>query len=236
MILYLVLILNLGSLFLIWQLYRRAASGVPTQIAKLPTFIIDTSSLIDGRLYKVVHTGFMHGRLLIAEFVLAELQHIADSSDELRRSRGRDGLETVRRLQAIHDIEVKIVGDEAPDVEAVDDKLVAVALKARAAIITNDYNLNRVATIKGVKVLNVNELAQALRPSILPGEKIRLKLVQPGSESHQAVGYLEDGTMVVVEKSRSLINQEVDAEVTNIMQTQAGRMMFARLLNSKPSQ
>ena len=224
------ILLNTGLLLLVltmlWQ-----SRGKPLAAHKKPTFVIDTSSLIDGRILKVVHAGFMQGRLLVPEFVLGELQHIADSSDELRRSRGREGLEAVRKLQAMQDIDVEVIADEVPQIEQVDDKLVAVAQKLSADIITNDYNLNKVATIKGVKVLNVNELSQALRPPVLPGERTKIKLVQPGSESNQAVGYLEDGTMVVVERANRLIGSEVEVEIHNIMQTQAGRMMFAKLVN-----
>ncbi len=198
--------------------------------------LLDTSALIDGRILEVAHTGFLPTHLMLPEFILSELQHIADSPEELRRSRGRLGLDVVKKLQAMGDLSVEVIEDRAPDVEAVDDKLVAIAKAANAAIITTDYNLNQVATINGIKVLNVNELAQALRPLALPGERVKIKLVQRGSDHGQAVGYLDDGTMVVVDRAHRLIGQEVEAEVNRIMQTVAGKMLFARLLSTGSSE
>jgi uncharacterized protein YacL len=193
--------------------------------------LVDTSALIDGRLLEVAEAGFISGKLLVPKFVVAELQHIADSNVELRRARGRLGLEVIRKLQGLPDVELELISDDPVNVEKVDDKLVALAAKLGAAIMTTDFNLNKVATISEAKVLNVNELAQSLRPLALPGEKASIKLVQRGSDRGQAVGYLSDGTMVVVDRANRLIGTTVNVEVTRVMQTVAGKMLFAKLLN-----
>jgi len=219
--------LNLLTLTAVGWLISRTRR--PTGRASGPVCLLDTSALIDGRVLEVAHAGFLPRHLLLPEFILAELQHIADSAEELRRSRGRLGLDVVKKLQSIHDLSVEVIPDRAPKVETVDDKLVAIAKQLNAAIITTDYNLNQVATINGVKVLNVNELAQGLRPLALPGERVKIKLVQRGSDRGQAVGYLADGTMVVVERAQALIGKEVEVEVNRIMQTVAGKMLFGRL-------
>ncbi len=192
------------------------------------SILLDTSVIIDGRIADIVRTGFLQGELVIPLFVLNELQHIADSPDMLRRNRGRRGLEILRRLQDESPIPVRISDAEAPGVPEVDDKLIALARMHGASILTNDYNLNRVAELQGVRVLNINELANAVRAVYLPGETFELLVMQEGKEHDQGVGYLEDGTMVVVEDGRALIGKTLPVVVTKVLQTAAGRMIFAR--------
>lgn len=225
-----ILLQILTLIVLLWM-----SNKLPTnEKSAAPKYVVDTSALIDGRLQDVAKHGFLPGILLIPKFVLGELQHIADSSNELRRSRGRFGLEMVKNLQAAAANKVRIINDDPIRVEKVDDKLVTIAKKRRASIITTDFNLNRVASIQDVAVLNVNELAHSLRPIVLPGEEITIKLVQRGSDPHQGVGYLQDGTMVVVDHSNRLIGREVKVLVTRIMQTVAGKMLFASLVKKDP--
>lgn len=224
-----IVLLLLQLLTIVLVLWLRSKMETTTT-GGAPKYVVDTSALIDGRIENVAKHGFLPGVIYIPKFVLAELQHIADSTNELRRSRGRYGLELVRTLQSASETNVKIISDDPSDIEKVDDKLVAVAKKRRGAIITTDFNLNRVATIQDVVVLNVNELAHSLRPIVLPGEEITIKLVQKGSDVHQGVGYLEDGTMVVVDHANRLIGREVKVSVTRIMQTVAGKMLFASLV------
>jgi uncharacterized protein YacL len=190
--------------------------------------VVDTSSIIDGRIADICQTGFVAGPLIVPRFVLHELQHIADSSDSMRRARGRRGLDILNKLQK--DATVKIVIEEddgEPGVE-VDAQLVMLARRLRCPIVTNDYNLNRVAGIQGVKVLNVNELANAVKSIVLPGQELSLKVIQEGKELGQGVGYLEDGTMVVVENGRRVIGSTVTVMVSRVLQTAAGRMVFAQ--------
>jgi uncharacterized protein YacL len=190
--------------------------------------IVDTSAIIDGRISDIVATGFLGGTLVVPRFVLQELQHIADSPDPLRRNRGRRGLDVLNRLQKEALVPLEIgEGDPDPTLE-VDAKLVRMARVAGCAIITNDYNLNRVAGIQGVKVLNVNELANAVKSVVLPGEELTVRIIHDGKEYGQGVGYLDDGTMVVVENGRRHQNANVDVVVTRVLQTAAGRMIFAQ--------
>lgn len=189
--------------------------------------LVDTSVIIDGRIADIAVAGFIPGRLLIPRFVLAELQNIADSEDAMRRSRGRRGLEVLNRLRDTGGIEVEVVEDDALAVKEVDAKLVAMAQMLSCDVLTTDYNLNRVAQIQGVRVLNINELANAIRPVVLPGEEMLVRVVQPGKEKNQGVGYLADGTMIVVENGDKLMGQEVLTEVTRVFQTVAGKMIFA---------
>jgi uncharacterized protein YacL len=192
--------------------------------------ILDTNVLIDGRLYDIVRTGFLTGELYIPSFVLNELQYIADSSDGMRRQRGRRGLEVLRHLQQEADITVGTYDKFAPDDrEAVDERLVRLAKAIGGDLISNDYNLNRVARIQDVKVLNVNDLALALRPNVLPGEMLNLSLIREGNQHNQAVGYLDDGTMVVVEHGKPYIGETVDVAVTQVIQTERGKMIFASM-------
>ena len=191
--------------------------------------LLDTSVIIDGRIADIGRTGFIEGEMLVPRFVLNELQHIADSPDVLRRNRGRRGLDMLRRLQEEAITPVRITDLDIEEVREVDDKLVLLAKRLRCPIITNDYNLNRVAELQGIRVLNINELANAVKALLLPGESLAVKIVQEGKEVGQGVGYLDDGTMVVVEDGKSHVNQEMEVIVTKVLQTAAGRMLFARL-------
>jgi len=191
--------------------------------------LLDTSVIIDGRIADISHTGFIESEMLIPRFVLNELQHIADSSDTLRRKRGRRGLEMLRRLQDEPITRMRVTDMDIKGVHEVDDKLVLLAKQLHCPIITNDYNLNRVAELQGVKVLNINELANAVKARLLPGESLSIDIVQEGKEVGQGVGYLDDGTMVVVADGKSHIGQKMEVIVTKVLQTAAGRMLFARL-------
>lgn len=191
--------------------------------------VIDTSVIIDGRIVDVCEAGFIEGTFIIPQFILQELQHIADSADSLRRAKGRRGLDMLHKIQKINNITVKIIDEDFPKIREVDAKLVALARVLGAKIITNDFNLNKVAELQGVTVLNLNELANALKPVVLPGETMNIFIAKEGKESSQGVGYLDDGTMVVVDNARKKINQQLDVVVTSVLQTTAGRMIFARL-------
>ena len=191
--------------------------------------IVDTSAIIDGRMTDICKTGFLTNKLIIPRFVLRELQNIADSTDPMRRQRGRRGLETLNNLQKDTGLKTVINEEDFVDTKDVDTKLVRLAKILESNILTVDFNLNRVASIQGVRVLNINELANALKPVVFPGETFRIRLIREGKEHNQAVGYLEDGTMVVVEDARRSIGQEVSVKVSSVLQTQAGRMIFTRL-------
>lgn len=191
--------------------------------------VVDTSVLIDGRILDVSATGFIQGRLLIAGFVLEELQRVADSADSLKRARGRRGLQVVTDLKEQRHVECEFVDLDFPGVPEVDSRLVKLARRRHAAIMTNDFNLNRLARIEGVRVLNLNDLANALKPIVSAGETLDLTIVKEGKEPHQGVGYLDDGTMVVVEHGRDHLDEQVSATVTSVLQTAAGRMIFASL-------
>jgi uncharacterized protein YacL len=193
--------------------------------------ILDTCALIDGRIVELTSNGFLAGRVVIPEFILSELQHLADGSDAHKRERARFGLEVVQQLQTNDELDVVVDTSDFADITHVDDKLVALAQKRQAPLYTTDYNLNKVADIKGVKVLNVNELAQQLRPLALPGETKTVKIVQQGSSKNQGVGYLDDGTMVVVDGAARSVGKMVTCEVTRIHQTVAGKMIFAEIKN-----
>lgn len=193
------------------------------------TILLDTSVIIDGRIADIGQTGFLSGTLLIPRFVLNELQYIADSPDNLRRQRGRRGMEVLSRLQKDSTIPVRISDIDVEGVRDVDDKLVILARQLRCPILTNDYNLNRIAELQGVVVLNVNELANAVKMVLLPGESLNVKIIQEGREAGQGVGYLDDGTMVVVEDGRDYLSQSANVLVTKVLQTAAGRMIFARI-------
>jgi uncharacterized protein YacL len=194
-------------------------------------FLLDTSVVIDGRISDISQTGFIRGTMLIPRFILNELQHIADSPDTLRRNRGRRGLDMLNRLQKESVTPIRITDMDIDQVREVDDKLVMLAKQLRCPIITNDFNLNRVAELQGITVLNINELANAVKAVILPGETMEVRLIQEGKEIGQGVGYLDDGTMIVVENGRRHLNQQVPVTVTKVLQTAAGRMIFARLEN-----
>ena len=197
-----------------------------------PQVLVDTSAIIDGRIADISSTGFIMGEMVIPRFVLDELRHIADSPDALRRNRGRRGLDMLNRMSKESEAPINIVDvdtHDVRDVHEVDGKLVQIARQLQAPIITNDYNLNKVAQLQGVRVLNVNELAHAVKPVVLPGEEMTVKIIQVGKEPGQGVGYLDDGTMIVVEDGARYIDQEVDVVVTRVLQTVAGRMIFAAL-------
>ena len=190
--------------------------------------ILDTSVIIDGRIADIADTGFLDGVLVIPQFVLRELQLVADSADSLKRNRGRRGLDILQRIQKIVNINVQIVEDDFPTVREVDLKLIELAKVYEAKIITNDFNLNKVAQLQGVEVLNINELANALKPIVLPGETMRVFILKEGKEYNQGVAYLDDGTMVVVDNARKLIGKNVDIAVTSVLQTTAGKMIFGK--------
>jgi uncharacterized protein YacL len=193
--------------------------------------VVDTSVLIDGRIADIVKTGFLQHRFLIPRFILAELQNIADSEDPMRRAKGRRGLDVLQELKNTPHLKVQTLTVEIPEHDKVDAKLVHFAKLRGADVLTTDYNLNKVAKIEGVKVLNINELSQALRPVIIPGEEMELKVVQPGKERNQGVGYLPDGTMIVVEEGDKLVGRTVKVEIKRVLQTAAGKMFFAIIKN-----
>lgn len=191
--------------------------------------ILDTSVIIDGRIADLCETGFLEGSFLVPIFVLNELQHIADSSDSLKRTRGRRGLDILHKIQKTVEVDVQIIEDDFLHVKDVDSKIVLLAKQAGAKIVTNDLNLNKVASLQGVRVLNINELSNALRPVVLPGEGIRVCVLKEGKEAGQGVAYLDDGTMIVVDNAKHCIGRNVDVVVTSVLQTTAGRMIFTRL-------
>jgi len=190
--------------------------------------ILDTNVIIDGRILDICKTGFVDGTLIIPRFVLKELQYIADSSDVLRRNRGRRGLDILHGMQKTPDIDVQISEEDFPEIKEVDAKLIELGKSLRAKVITNDFNLNQVAELQAVSVLNINELANSVKPVILPGETMTVRVVKEGKEYGQGVAYLDDGTMVVVDNGRALMGQTLDVTVTSILQTAAGRMIFTK--------
>ena len=226
-----VFVMRQGEIFSVLRFIpgRNTAEEKPGEQGVARTILLDTSVIIDGRIADIVQTGFLAGTLLIPRFVLNELQYIADSPDNLRRQRGRRGMEVLSRLQKDTMVPVRISDIDVEGVREVDDKLVILARQLRCPILTNDYNLNRVAELQGVVVMNVNELANAVKLVLLPGETLGVNIIQEGREAGQGVGYLDDGTMVVVEDGREFLNQEVTVVVTKVLQTAAGRMIFARI-------
>jgi uncharacterized protein YacL len=196
---------------------------------KEEVLLLDTSVIIDGRIADITQTGFIHETLLLPRFVLNELQHIADSADVLRRNRGRRGLDMLNRLQKDSPVPIRVTELDVDEVREVDEKLIRLAKEFECPIMTNDYNLNRVAELQGIKVLNINELANAVKAVVLPGESINVQIIQEGKELGQGVGYLDDGTMVVIEDGRRHIDDTVEVAVTRVLQTVAGRMIFAQL-------
>jgi len=193
------------------------------------TILLDTSVIIDGRVADIARTGFLPGTLLIPRFVLNELQYIADSPDGLRRQRGRRGMEVLTELQKLPNVLVRISDIDVAGVREVDDKLVVLGKQLKSPVLTNDYNLNRVAELQGVTVLNINELANAVKSVVLPGEVLNINVFQEGKEAGQGVGYMDDGTMVVVENGKEYIGEYMDVHVTKVLQTAAGRMIFGRV-------
>lgn len=211
---------------------KSAATSTPGSKSSQDPFtdavLLDTSVIIDGRITDISKTGFVRSTLLVPNFILLELQHIADSSDTLRRNRGRRGLDVLGILRNEAPVPIKITDMDVTEVKDADSKLVALARHLKCPIMTNDYNLNRVADLQGVSVLNINDLANAVKAAYLPGETLRVEIIQEGKEIGQGVGYLEDGTMVVVEDGRSYIGRTLEVIVTKVLQTTAGRMVFAR--------
>ena len=198
--------------------------------------ILDTSAIIDGRIAEVVETGFLDGTLVVPQFVLKELQFVADSSDALKRNRGRRGLEILHRIQKMAGVEVMISDLDFPNVKEVDLKLIEVARALSGRLVTNDFNLNKVAQLRGIDVLNINELSNALKPVVLPGEQMNVFILKEGKEYNQGVAYLDDGTMVVVDNARSRIGKNLDIVVTSVLQTTGGRMIFGRPAESGVTQ
>jgi uncharacterized protein YacL len=230
-----VFVMRQGDLFSVFKNFPTrlspAEEGVAATAAPTRTILLDTSVIIDGRIADIAKTGFLVGSLLIPRFVLNELQYIADSPDSLRRQRGRRGLDVLSNLQKESVIPVRISDIDVEGIREVDDKLIVLARQLRCPVLTNDYNLNRVADLQGVAILNVNELANAVKQVFLPGENLEIEIIQEGKESGQGVGYLDDGTMVVVEDGRAAIHKTAVVTVTKVLQTAAGRMVFARLGN-----
>jgi len=208
---------------------RRSDPAAGTAQSGQTQVVVDTSAIIDGRIADIVDSGFLFHRLVIPRFVLEELQRIADSSDTQRRGRGRRGLEILARLQKEGPTPVEIVTDDPQEASDVDGKLIAMARARGAAILTNDFNLNRVADLQSVRVLNINSLANALKPALLPGDTLRIKIITEGKEQGQGVGYLDDGTMVVIEGGARHVDQELDVLVTRVLQTVMGRMVFGQM-------
>jgi uncharacterized protein YacL len=202
--------------------------------AKQDYKILDTSVIIDGRIADICETGFLDGILVIPHFVLRELQQVADSADGLKRNRGRRGLDILQRVKKMSGIKVQFVENDYPDVREVDMKLIELAKEVGAKIVTNDFNLNKVAQLRGVEVLNINELANALKPVYLPGEIMKVFILKEGKELNQGIAYLDDGTMVVVDNARKMIGKTVDSSVTSVLQTTAGKMIFGRYEEKRP--
>ena len=199
------------------------------QNASLPMYkLLDTSVIIDGRIADILKTGFLEGTLLIPVFVLEELQHIADSADVLKRTRGRRGLDILQRIQTDSQIKVEIDKRDFEDIAEVDSKLIRLAQLVGGKIITNDFNLNKVAALQGVSVLNINDLANAVKPVVIPGETMQVTVVKQGKEQGQGLAYLDDGTMIVIENGNRHLNSKINVEVTTALQTSAGRMIFAK--------
>jgi uncharacterized protein YacL len=190
--------------------------------------ILDTSVIIDGRIADIAETGFLDGLIVIPQFVLRELQLVADSADSLKRNRGRRGLDILQRLQKTASVQIQIVEDDFPSVREVDMKLIELAKVYEGKILTNDFNLNKVAQLQGVAVLNINELANSLKPIVLPGEVMRVFILKEGKEYNQGVAYLDDGTMVVIDNARKMIGKTIDISVTSVLQTTAGKMIFGK--------
>ena len=219
---------------LVGNLRLGRAGKEPSSKRRGPEFsgkLLDTSAIIDGRIAEICSTGFLEGPLLVPVFVLEELQLIADSSDLLKRNKGRRGLDILKQMQEDNYVEVRIINDNFDDVQGVDSKLVRLGRKINAKVVTNDYNLNKVAGLQGVAVLNINDLANALQPARVPGEQMNVLIVKAGKEENQGVAYLDDGTMIVVEDGQKYIGSNMPVTVTSVLQTSAGRMIFVKIAN-----
>ncbi len=202
-----------------------------TKPARLSLKLLDTSVIIDGRIADLTETGFLEGTFIVPKFILEELQYIADSPDDLRRTRGRRGLDILKRLQQHNPLRVEFIDEDFPKAAGVDSKLVALAGKLRAKVLTNDFNLHKVAELQGIEVLNINQLANAMKPAVLPGETLHVQILREGKSQGQGVAYLDDGTMVVIENARRFIGKEMEVSVTSVLQTTAGRMIFSEIKN-----
>lgn len=213
------------------KLLEHRKGDEPKTPAKPPTvpLVVDTSVIIDGRISEVCETGFLDGTLIVPRFVLQELQYIADSGDPIKRTRGKRGLDVLKQIQANRKVAVEITDADFPDIREVDSKLVALARSIEGKILTNDANLNKVAELQGVKVLNLNKLATAMKPVVLPGELLNILVLKEGKEHGQGVGYLEDGTMVVIDNGRDFVGKAVDVSITSVLQTTGGRMIFSKV-------
>jgi uncharacterized protein YacL len=214
------------------RVMRLAAGGKSGLTSSISPKVLDTSAIIDGRIVEMVELGFLSGPMVVAQFVLNELQAIADSSDALRRARGRRGLGILERLQAVDGLEIRIVDEDFPRAKEVDAKIIEMAKQKSAMVVTTDFNLSKVAELQGVRVLNVHQLSQAVRPVVLPGEHVRVTIQKNGKEFGQGVGYMEDGTMVVVDGGATYMDESVETIVTSVLQTTAGRMIFSRMPES----
>ncbi|MGI6037371.1 MAG: PIN/TRAM domain-containing protein [Limnochordia bacterium] len=210
------------------RLQERTLSKSGRMSNRIPCKILDTSVIIDGRIADICRSGFLEGTLIVPNFILDELQHIADSSDVLKRNRGRRGLDILNKMRKENNVAVQIYDRDTDDHGEVDSRLVRLAKKLGAKIVTNDYNLNKVAELQGVSVLNINELANAVKPVVLPGEEMMVHVIKDGKEQGQGVAYLDDGTMIVVDGGRKYIGESVGVLVTSVLQTAAGRMIFAK--------
>lgn len=207
---------------------KRSVEEEPEKDNKNALKILDTSVIIDGRIADICQTGFLEGTIVIPQFVLAELQHIADSSDVLKRNRGRRGLDILNRIQKELEMKVEIYEGDFEDIQEVDSKLVKLAKLTNGMVVTNDFNLNKVCELQKVQVLNINDLANAVKPVVLPGEEMNVQVIKDGKEHNQGIAYLDDGTMIVVEDGRDYIGKHIDVLVTSVLQTSAGRMIFAK--------
>lgn len=207
---------------------KKAIEEEPEAATRNILKILDTSVIIDGRIADICQTGFLEGTIVIPQFVLEELQHIADSSDVLKRNRGRRGLDILNRIQKELAIKVEIYEGDFEEIQEVDSKLVKLAKVTNGVVVTNDFNLNKVCEFQGVAVLNINDLANAVKPVVLPGEEMKVQVIKDGKEQNQGIAYLDDGTMIVVEDGRDYIGKHIDVLVTSVLQTSAGRMIFAK--------
>lgn len=216
------------NLFSVNRIFKEKGEGGGKEPQNNDYKLLDTSVIIDGRIADICHTGFLEGTLVIPQFVLEELQHIADSSDVLKRNRGRRGLDILNRIQKEKNVKVLIYEQDFEEIQEVDSKLIKLAKLLNGKVVTNDFNLNKVCELQGVAVLNINDLANAVKPIVLPGEELTVQVIKDGKEHGQGVAYLDDGTMIVVEGGREFIGEHVDVMVTSVLQTSAGRMVFAK--------
>ncbi|MGD6804823.1 PIN/TRAM domain-containing protein [Rossellomorea vietnamensis] len=219
---------ELINLFSMGNKTKKKGSDDDIEVPEKTLKILDTSVIIDGRIADICQTGFLEGIVVIPQFVLEELQHIADSSDALKRNRGRRGLDILNRIQKELPIEVQIYEGDFEEIQEVDSKLVKLAKITNGIVVTNDFNLNKVCDLQSVQVLNINDLANAVKPVVLPGEELRVQVIKDGKEQKQGIAYLDDGTMIVVEEGRNYIGKSIEVLVTSVLQTSAGRMIFAK--------